>query len=178
MSTKGPFSRRAGRRAFTLVEVMVAMGIGVAMMGAVTLASIELYKNFSAGINYRNVHENARTSLAYLSRDIRSASNLVNFASNDITMDVVNSGGGVSRVRYQLVSQNLIRTVTVSGSTLQKQLTDNVTTINFERYTKPGTPATSNANTYEIRVSLVITNSSAFRVASDLLQTRVRLRNM
>lgn len=177
-------SSRVGRRvrlsAFTLAEVLVAMGIGVAMLGAVMLSSIELYKNISAGADYRNIHKNARDSLAYLSRDIRSCSNVYSFATDNLALDIVNSSGGISRVQYQLVNQNLTRTETTppsGGVSTQKTLSDNITSVDFERWTKPGTPATSSANTYEIRVFLTMTNSSPFRSASDLLQTRVCLRN-
>lgn len=165
--------------AFTLGEVVVSMGIGMALLGFAALTMVSLYQDFTGAMAYRNIHENARLSLAFLSRDIRSASNLVAFASSDITLNVVNSDGSVGSVRYQLINNNLQRTATTGAVTVTNMLTDNVTSVNFERWTDPGTPATQNSNTYEIRVELTITNLSNLRVisATDLLQSRALMRN-
>ncbi len=167
------------RRGFTLVEVMIVMGIGVTMLGMASLSTVELYKAFSGAVDYRNIHENARQSLAYLSRDIRAASNLVSFATSDITLNVVNSTGGLSSVRYQLVNNNLQRTATTGSVVLTNLLTDNVTLIAFEPWTNPGSPSSTVADTFEIRVSLTVTNTAPFRsvAATDLLQVRALMRN-
>ncbi len=157
---------------------MVAVGIGVTMLGMSTLVTVDLFKDFAAATAYRDVHEQARRSLAYLSRDLRATSNVVSLASSDMTLAVLDATGGVDTVRYSLVNQNLQRTSVAGGSMMTTNLlTDDVTTVVFDPWTKPGTAATSTANTFEIRVYLTITNTSSFRVASDLLQTRVRLRN-
>lgn len=164
--------------AFTLVETMVAAGVGVTMLGMATLVMVDLYKDFAAASAYCRVHEQARRSMAFMSRDLRATSNVVAFSTTDLQLAVLNATGGVSTVRYRLVNQNLQRT-SVSGSsvTTTNLLTDDVTSVVFERWTKPGTLAISTTNTFEIRAYITITNSSSFRVASDLLQTRIRLRN-
>lgn len=179
------------RSAMTLVEIMISMTIGVTMIGLTVGTMTELYKNFAAAEAYRNVHKEARRSLAFLTRDIRAATNLVAFSptsgnsANDITFSVLNSMGAVDTVNYKLVANNLQRTATSGGvTTTTNLLTENVTTVSFERWTNPGAQATNGtyasqlSKTYEIRVSLQITNNfTFFRTASDLLQARVLMRN-
>jgi hypothetical protein len=164
------------RKAFTLLEIMVGMAIGISLVGMVTISSATLFRDFRAANEYRNIHENARYSLAYLSRDIRCGISCTAFSSNDITLSILGINGTTNTVRYYLSSQNLMRAETIGGVTTTKQMTDNITNITFERYTNPGAPATTLADTYEIRALFYVTNSNA-RVASDLLQTRVLMRN-
>ncbi len=178
MFIKINWRRKLDQLAMTLLEIMIAMTIGVTMLGMAVASSVELYKNFAAATAYRNIHEDARKSLAFISRDIRSASNVSSFASSAITLQVINSTGAVDTIRYQLINSNLVRSVTTGTSTFTTNLlTDNVTYVNFERWTNPGAPASDNTDTYEIRASLTVTNSSSFRISSDLLQTRVLMRN-
>lgn len=167
---------RRKRGGFTLTEMMISVGIGVTMLGAATQIMVELYKNFAAAEAYRNVHESARRSLALISKDLRGATNLATYTSaSDINLIVVD-GTGTNNVHYYLSSQNLMRTVN-NTVTAKDQLTRDVTSIVFERWTKPGTATAVNATTYEIRCFMTITNQGTFRVASDLLQTRIRFRN-
>jgi prepilin-type N-terminal cleavage/methylation domain-containing protein len=168
------FSRMRG---FTLVEAMVAMTVGATMIGLATLTSVDLLKSFTAANEYRNIHENARRSLAFMTRDFRSATNLVSFASNDITISILDSTGGIDTVRYYLVSSNLTRRLTSGGTSTNITLTDHVTSISFERWTNPGQIASNTTNTYELRAYLTITNSGTFRKTTDLLQSRVLMRN-
>ena len=173
------------RSAMTLVEMMIAMAVGVTILGMATGTTVELYKNFAAAEAYRNVHKEARRSLEYLSHDIRASSSLSNFVgTSEITLNVLNTTGGTDSVNYKLVGLNLQRTVASGGVTFTTNLlTEHVTNIAFERWTNPGIPATNgttaaqSADTYEIRASLFITNTTVFRVSSDLLQTRAKMRN-
>ncbi len=158
--------------------MMVAATIGVTMLGLSMSAMVQLYKQYSAAQAYRNIHENARHSLALMSKDLRSSIGLSSFASNDVTFSVLDSSGGTNAVRYWLQSGNLIRSFTPgSGSAATEQLTDNVTSISFERWERPGQPAYDNSSAFEVRAFLTISNTSFFQIESDLLQTRILMRN-
>ena len=173
---QGKFRRR-NLLAVSLVETMVAMAVGVTAIGLTVAATTDLYKKFTAASAYRNIHKDARKALAFISRDIRSATNLTSFATSDITMDVMDSSSAIASIRYQLINDNLIRTKTLSGVITTNSLTENVTAITFERWNNPGVLAANNTETHEIRVYLTVTNAYAFRTVSDLLQTRVLMRN-
>ncbi len=168
----------------TLVEMMIAMTIGVTILGLATGTTVDLYKSFAAAEAYRNVHKEARRSLEFLSRDIRASSNLNAWASNDITLAVMNSTGVIDTVNYKLVNNDLQRTVTSGGVTsITNLLTEHVTQIIFEPWTNPGVYSTNSAGVvdpnkaYEIRTTLFITNTTYFRISSDLIQTRAKMRN-
>jgi len=163
--------------AFTLSEMMIATTIGVSLLGMATLSSVGLMKNFASATAYRNVHNDARKALASMNRDFRASTNLTAFASDDITLTVMDISGTAATCRYRLVNGVLQRTYTLGATTTTKDLTKNVTGVTFERWNNPGTTATSNTDTYELRVALTVTNTSAFHVVTDLLQTRVLMRN-
>jgi hypothetical protein len=111
-----------------------------------------------------------------MSKDIRSATQVASFSGNDdITFQVMQSDGTVRNIRYSLSGQRLLRNDQTANSTIQ--LTDSVTSVLFERWNNPGQMATSASDTYEVRVYLTITNSGLFTFATDLLQTRVLMRN-
>lgn len=166
---------------FTFIEVMIALALAISTIGVATVISVDLYKEFSAAIAYRNVHQNARKSLAYMSRDLRAGIALTAFATSDISFTKLSSTATTNTIRYYLSSQNLMRSETQASVTTTTNLTDNVTSVTFERWTNPGTPSTTLADTYEIRAFLTVTNSvvtnSVFRISTDLLQTRVLMRN-
>ncbi len=174
-------SRTRSCTAFTLSEMMIASTIAVTVMGLAVASSIGLFKNFIAVENYRNIHDEARRSLALINRDIRASSNLTFTSSNNVTLGVMNSAGTIDTVQYRLQGLFLQRTITPAGggAATTETLTTNITTVTFERWTNPGTLATTDANTYELRVSMMVSNTSAFKAVevSDLLQTRVLMRN-
>jgi hypothetical protein len=170
------FRRLLGRHAFTLSEVMISVGVGSGMLAISILSSVDLMKRYESATQYRNLHENARQSMAIMSKDIRSATQVASFSGNDdITFQVMQSDGTVRNIRYSLSGQRLLRNDQTANSTIQ--LTDSVTSVLFERWNNPGQMATSASDTYEVRVYLTITNSGLFTFATDLLQTRVLMRN-
>lgn len=177
-----------GTASFTLAEVMVAMTIGMIMMALTIGTSVDLYKDLSAANAYRNIHENARKSLAYLSRDLRAAISVGSVNSTNLQMTVINtsSSGAVitNAIRYYLKTSTsdptikvLNRQVSSNGTTNETEMTDHATYVNFEYWSNPGNAAANAGETFEVRASLSITNTSAFRISTDLLQTRVLMRN-
>ncbi len=74
--------------------MMISVTIGVTMLAASVEVMVELYKDFAAAEAYRNVHEEARRSMAYISRDLRGTTNLVTFSSpSDINLVVLDATG-------------------------------------------------------------------------------------
>lgn len=185
MSSNNFTPRRRLAAAFTLLEAMIAVTIGVTMMGLAALTSVDLMKNFTAAEAFRNIHDEARRSMERLSRDIRSGIAVTGFPSaastasttNEMSLSVMSSTDATNLVRYYLANNKLMRDETVAGVTTSTNLTDNVTSVQFTRYARPGQLATTTNDAIEIRVSLTITNSTSFRTSTDLLQARVMMRN-
>lgn len=166
--------RRAG---VTLAEILVTTAIAGTMMSLSLGTMVQLYRSFGGMEAYRSVHENARRSMATFSRDIRSASALTSYASDDITFSAIDSSGGTNAIRYRVVNGFLQRTTGTGMSAQTQVLTENVTAVRFERWTRPGMLAANNTDSFEIRAVLVITNATFYRVSTDTLQTRVLMRN-
>ncbi len=61
------------RAAFTLTEMMFALGIGVAILAAIITASIALQKSFNAVDNYFGTHLQQIRVIDYLNRDAKRA---------------------------------------------------------------------------------------------------------
>jgi Tfp pilus assembly protein PilW len=74
---------RARRRAgYTLVEMLVAVGIGVAAMGVVATISMNTAFNYAAMGNYVVLDDQNRNALDVISREVRDASALMSFNTN------------------------------------------------------------------------------------------------
>jgi prepilin-type N-terminal cleavage/methylation domain-containing protein len=169
---------------FTLTEIMIASTIGATMMGLAVMTTTNLYKDWSAANAYRDIHENARQSMAVLSRDIRSGVEVTSTNPTNLSLAVVGLTGTTNSVQYFLQPKSgdtnmnvLVRIENAGGSVVTNVLTDHATYVNFQYWANPGNLATTAEETFEVRAYLAITNTSTFRISSDLLQTRVLMRN-
>lgn len=72
------------RRAFTLVEVLISIGISGLLLAA--LASFTLYaaKSFAAMFNYVDLEQKSQIALDTLSREVRQAQVLTYYSSNEL----------------------------------------------------------------------------------------------
>ena len=78
--------RVQNRSGWTLVELMIAMALGLIVMGSVLATAIYVSKSFVIIGNYHDLDKDSRRTLDLLSRDIRSISNVMLFTSNEIKM--------------------------------------------------------------------------------------------
>src|SRR5437899_8198234 len=61
------------RRAFTLPEMMVAIGVGALLLAAMMAIFITSARSFTALGNYANMNANSRNALDHMTREIRRA---------------------------------------------------------------------------------------------------------
>lgn len=77
--------RRHGRgreRGWTLVEVMIAMAVGMLVLAAVAATTIFCLRSFAGIYNYSDLDANSRQALDTISREIREATSVVGYQSN------------------------------------------------------------------------------------------------
>lgn len=108
-----PFTRTTRRRpgAFTLVEVLVAMGL--ASLVLTTVASLTFYGTRSsiALINYTDLDAKSRYALDVISREIRQASAVTSLQTNNNSISLTNP---IQATVVTLTYDPTARTVTLS----------------------------------------------------------------
>lgn len=72
-------------KAMTLVELLVVVGISVAVLAAIMVIDLLVRRTFSFNTAFINVHSQARTAMDWLSRDIRWATQI----RSDVIIDSV-----------------------------------------------------------------------------------------
>lgn len=90
---------------WTLVEMMIAVAIGIIVMGAVLATSVYVAKSFVILGNYYDLDKDSRHTLDVFSRDVRSISNVVASATNYLNMVDVNG----NQIDYNWNGSNFIR---------------------------------------------------------------------
>jgi len=64
-------TNRTSLKAFTLVELMVAVGLGILVLGVIVTGSIALNKSFAAVDNFFSTHMQQIRIIDYLNRDVK-----------------------------------------------------------------------------------------------------------
>jgi len=134
--------RRAGR-AFTLLELLVWMGIGSFVLLALLLTSAFAGRSFFALANYAELETKSRTALDQLSRDIRQMEYLTNFgttaissphtASSTVTNSIAlaPSPGAVSNTWIRYTFNPFTKTLTRSSNNTHRVLLEGCDYLNF-----------------------------------------------
>ncbi len=81
----------------TLVEVMIATGIGTLILAAAGSLMVYNARSLAALSNYADLERYSRGAVDNLSRDIRQATNMLSFTSTEL---VFNFGLGRSNISY------------------------------------------------------------------------------
>jgi Tfp pilus assembly protein PilW len=74
-------ARRPKATGFTLVEMMVALGVGTAVVGSLVTLSITTSWNYTATANYVQMDDQSRTALDKIGKEIRNSTALLSFTS-------------------------------------------------------------------------------------------------
>jgi prepilin-type N-terminal cleavage/methylation domain-containing protein len=88
---------RAARAAFTLVEMLVASGIGAVLLLFASSFYLFSLRSFTSLANYTDLSMKSRYASDLISRDLRSALSVQNVTSNQLVLNLV---GGVTTVTY------------------------------------------------------------------------------
>jgi len=84
---KSSIWNRSTARGFTLVELMVSLGVGALVLTGVAAVFVSSNFSFAAVGNYVNMDRSSQSALDQMSRDIRRAANLTSFASNQLVFN-------------------------------------------------------------------------------------------
>lgn len=102
------------RAAFTLVEVMIAMTLGMMVFSGVIGTVLALTKASYNAENYANMEQEARKGLELFARDVRMANNIIWNSTSNISLRIPTAPGVSSYTEYNYFYSNgqFIRTQT------------------------------------------------------------------
>ena len=79
--------RRVSRRAMTLIELLVAIGVGSLLLMIIMVVFASSGRSFAAMGNYVDLDRASRNALDRMSRDIRRAKNLISYSTNQLVFN-------------------------------------------------------------------------------------------
>lgn len=181
ISSTRPDRRR--RRAFSLVEVMIAATLGSMVLAGVMSTFLMLSRSGIRAVNYTTMDTQARRALEEFSQDIRMASNVTwNTAAADdpcysITLTVPNNYNGASpanQVTYAWDNDSasgsyrcFYRKPGNAAATAGKQIfIRNVTSFLYTRYNRTNGAATTNASTKRVQIAMTVTTQGQANVSA------------
>src|SRR5882757_1493957 len=86
-----PLRSKGAQAGFTLVEMMMASGLGAMALLVILLLSLYSSRSFAAIANYVDMDERSQLTLDKMSREIRQSHRLVDYNPNSITIEDKNS---------------------------------------------------------------------------------------
>jgi len=123
------------RRAWTLVEMMVAVGIfslsGLGLMG-LYLFSV---KSMASMYSYALLDASNRHAMDQLTREIRQATKVTGYTTNSITIQAANPDGSYNTVIYSF-SPSVKRMLRTSSDGTSTVLLDNCSLLSFQLFTR------------------------------------------
>lgn len=180
ITTRSPGHKpaRAGRRGFTLVEVMVGATISSFVLAAVLTAYLFIVRSGVNLVNYSEMEGQARTALELFAEDTRQASSITWNSAQSVTL-LVNG----SSVVYQYDDTNKIFQRLVPGVT--RNLLGGIQAFEFKAYNITGaelsladlTAASKGTKQLQISLTAARTSQTVARATNTVLSARFILRN-
>src|SRR3954469_22801441 len=103
-------SHKRSCRGFTLLELMVAVGIGALVLGAAVSVYVFSMRSFAAMANYSDLNNKSRYASDLISRDIRSCLKVVNATTTQLVLNEPDDTTGNTTYNYDDVGGTLSRT--------------------------------------------------------------------
>ena len=154
---------------FTLTELMVAMGIGMVVLAAVTTTFMAQAKFYSAQEQINEMQQNARGALDIMTRELKMAGYKPNGGTFDgVTYNTsqlmiqadLDGNGGIStsssaneQISYAYDSTNKQITRKIGTGTVEV-LADNITAFMFGYLNSSGTTTTTSSNIRQVAISI------------------------
>ncbi|TVR56211.1 MAG: prepilin-type N-terminal cleavage/methylation domain-containing protein [Puniceicoccaceae bacterium] len=170
-------ARHRSRGGFTLVEILITMGLGSVVMAALLSTFIFVARSTLSLVDYMEMNTQARVALEHFSRDARMAEEVLAFSTNELVLRLPTGSGGHSvTYRFDGASQNFTRQVADGNPEVLLTL---VEAFEFRRYNLLQQPATNLLETKQVQIDLraVRQDPARLRVTNHVLSARFILRN-
>lgn len=136
--------QRPAAGGFTLVELMVSVGLGILLLAVVALLFINGSRSFVAMGNYQDLDVKSMRALDTFSMEIRNATGLVSYTPGTSLTLTNATAGTLTKLTYNATARNLVMVKTLAGV---QTVTTNLTgcdSWSFSLYNKA--PNTSSTN--------------------------------
>jgi type IV pilus assembly protein PilW len=154
---------------FTLVELLVSMGLGMVILAAVTTTFMSQTKIYNAQEQANEMQQNARGVLDIITRELKMAGykpnagtfNGVTYSTTQLMVQAdLDSSGAISTdstaneqitYAYDSANQRITRAVGTGGAQI---LADNITAFTFSYLDGTGTATTVSANIRQVSINI------------------------
>lgn len=158
-------------RGFTLVELMVAAALAGLVLTGVVTTNLQLMRSGVRVTQYAEMSSQVRRGIEQLEGDLKSASAITWNNASDITLTIPTAAGGTRQVTYAWTSATqsffmvpgASSAVTTGRVVLVKGIptrSDGSAGAVFARYDRSGNPATTDAATKRVQVSMNVVRTA------------------
>ncbi|MEO7300642.1 MAG: prepilin-type N-terminal cleavage/methylation domain-containing protein [Verrucomicrobiota bacterium] len=140
--TSTKFGNRRREAGLTLMELMVAMTVGMIILAIIGSVSLWSSKSFAAMANYTDLDNASRNALDRLTREIRQVRGLISYSETGTQKELalLDDDGQPIYFRYNPGSQTLSRTKSGASEILLRECT----ALNFSLYQRNNVSNTFN----------------------------------
>jgi prepilin-type N-terminal cleavage/methylation domain-containing protein len=176
-------SRVHCRKAFTLVEILIASAIGALVLGAILTTYVYCMKGFAAISNYAEIHEAGRITMDWFARDMRGVNAVTFWSSTNLVVTVPTASGSSGNVTssktvsYVFKGGALYRADSSTGNT--DMMATNIYQLTFALYDHLGSNTVLLTNAKGVQVDIKLRKYVVGKVQSeDYLSGRLDMRNV
>jgi Tfp pilus assembly protein PilW len=172
-------ARRSRRDAgLTLVELMIASGIGSFVMAGILSVVLMMGRSGMSASNYADMEAQSRRAVDEFAQDVRMSSDLTWNSSTSVTLTVPdNYATSGNKVTYALDTATTGPTAgsfyrlpgTTSSGSPRIALARNVTSLTFMRYTRTNTAATDDFSAKRLQLTMNLRTTAQTTVDQNTL---------
>src|ERR1044071_6408800 len=100
-------------RAWAVAEMMIAMGLGLAMIAVACGLMAYSFRSYTSMVNYVDLDRSSRIALDRMTSDIRQADKLTSYSTNQLVFQTTDPNSGATNTltfSYSSVNKTLTRT--------------------------------------------------------------------
>jgi prepilin-type N-terminal cleavage/methylation domain-containing protein len=167
-----------GQAGFTLVELMVASGIGSFVLMGVLSTFVMMGRSGLSASNYADMEASSRRGVDEFARDVRMSSNLAWNSTTSVTLTVPdNYATYANKVTYAFDSSTTGATARtfyrqpgdVGSSNPRSIMARNVATLTFARFTRTNVAAADNFSTKRLQLTMNLRTTGQTTVDQNTL---------
>jgi hypothetical protein len=147
MVFKTTFTTKRGRAAFSLMELMIGLGVGVVVLAG--LAALLYYsgRSFAAMANYIDLDNQSKLALDVMTKEIRQANRLLAATSTSVTLEDANG----KAIKYSYEAGQKLVTRSINGVVDAKPLLKECEAIQFSIFQR--NPIAGSYDQYAVAVA-------------------------